>query len=250
MIPTKSPKEIQKMRDSCAIVAKAFKELEKHIKIGISTKELDAIAESFILSCGAKPSFKGYRGFPASSCISVNDVVIHGIPNAGRILKDGDIVSIDLGALKDDFHGDAARTFAVGNISKEAARLIDVTKECFFEGLRQARAGRRVGDISNAVQIHAERFGFSVVRNYTGHGIGRKLHEDPSIPNYGATGTGAILKAGYCLAIEPMINQGDFKTTLDADKWTVRTADGSLSAHYENTVLITHTDPEILTILQ
>jgi len=245
-IPIKNPKEIEKMRAAGRIVALTLVELEKHITIGITTKVLDELAEKFILSQDAKPNFKNYKGFPASSCISVNDTVIHGIPN-DYALQNGDIVSIDLGAVKDGYHGDAARTFTVGTVSKEAIRLIDTTKECFFEGLNQARAGRRVGDISAAIQLHAEKYGYSVVRNYCGHGIGKRLHEDPSIPNHGSFGTGALLKAGYTLAIEPMINFGSHHTIVANDKWTVKTQDGHLSAHYENTVLITHGDPEILT---
>ena len=246
-IPIKSAKDIEKVRGSCLIVAKTLKEVERHVAVGVTTAYLDKIIEDYIIGQGANPSFKKYKGFPASSCISVNDVVIHGIPG-GYTLNDGDIVSIDLGALKDGFHGDAARTFAVGNISKEAARLIDTTRECFYEGLKQVRVGRRVGDIANAIQVHAEKYGYGVVRNYAGHGIGRKLHEDPCIPNYGSAGTGAALKAGYCLAIEPMINQGTYKTVLSNDKWTVFTADGALSAHYENTVLVTNGEPEVLTV--
>jgi len=248
MIPIKSSQEIEKMRAVNRIVAHALSELEKYIAPGISAIELDRIAEEFVLKSGAKPNFKNYRGFPNSICLSVNDVVIHGIPD-GYILKDGDIVSIDMGAVKNGFHGDAARTFAVGNISKEAQNLIDVTRECFFEALKQARVGRRVGDISHAVQVHAEKNGFSVVRPFAGHGIGRHLHEDPSIPNYGAPHQGPLLKAGYTLAIEPMINQGTYAVRVEPDGWTVRTTDKKLSAHYENTVLITHSDPEVLTLL-
>ena len=245
----KSPKDIEKMRAVCRVVALTHAELKKYIRVGVSTGELDSIAHQFILSQGAKPNFYKYKGYPAASCISVNEVVIHGIPNE-RILKDGDIVSIDLGAVLNGFHGDMARTYPVGNISKEAKHLIKITKESFFEGLKQARAGRRVGDIGAAIQKHVEKFGYSVVRNYCGHGIGRKLHEDPSIPNYGKENTGAQLKSGYCLAIEPMINFGTQNVTIDTDGWTVRTADGKLSAHYENTILVTADEPEILTTIE
>jgi len=242
----KSSKDIEKMRAVCCIVAQTHAELKKHIKVGISTGELDKIAHEFILNSGAKPNFYKYRGYPAASCISINNVVIHGIPG-DTLLKNGDIVSIDLGAVLNGFHGDMARTYPVGDISKEAAHLIATTRESFFKGLAEARAGRRVGDIGAAIAAHVEKYGYSVVRNYCGHGIGRKLHEDPAIPNYGKPNTGAQLKAGYCLAIEPMINMGTHNVVIDPDGWTVRTTDGKLSAHYENTVLITNDDAEILT---
>ena len=249
MIPIKNQNEIEKMRIVNRLVALTHAELERHIKIGITTKELDIIARDFIISHGAKPNFYKYRGYPANSCISVNNVVIHGIPNE-KVLTDGDIVSVDLGAVLDGFHGDMARTYAVGSISREANSLMQVAKECFYEGLRECRVGRRVGDIGRNIQKHAEKNGFSVVRQFCGHGIGRRMHEDPSIPNYGASDSGAILKAGYCLAIEPMINEGSFNVKIEADGWTVKTTDGKLSAHYENVVLITNGEPEILTVVK
>ncbi|MCL2848226.1 MAG: type I methionyl aminopeptidase [Firmicutes bacterium] len=246
MIPIKSQKDIEKMRAVNRLVALTHAEIEKHIAVDVTTKELDKVAHDFIIKHGARPNFYKYRGYPASSCISVNEVVIHGIPSY-RTLADGDIVSVDLGAVLDGFHGDMARTYAVGSISNNAKSLIQVTKDCFYEGLKECRAGRRVGDISNAIQKHAEKFGYGVVRQFCGHGIGRRLHEDPAVANFGASGTGTLLKAGYCLAIEPMINEGSFNVTIDSDGWTVRTADGKLSAHYENVVLITNDEPEILT---
>ena len=247
MIPIKTQKEIQKMRAACRVVADTHEKVKAFIKPGITTAELDRIAEDFILSVGAKPNFKNYCKYPAATCISVNDVVIHGIPGA-YALQEGDLVSIDLGAVLDGWHGDAARTFAVGKVSSAAEKLLTVTRECFFEGIKQARSGRTIGDISHAVQTHAEKNGFSVVRTFCGHGIGRALHEEPQIPNYGVPGQGPRLQAGHVLAIEPMINLGGFAVTVDqTDGWTVRTRDGTLSAHYENTVLITQGEPEILT---
>ncbi|MCL2255237.1 MAG: type I methionyl aminopeptidase [Firmicutes bacterium] len=243
----KSEKEIQKMRVACQIVASAHKHIESYIKAGVTTEELDEILEKFIISQGAKPNFKGYRKYPKTACISVNDVVVHGIPSEKIILADGDIVSIDVGAVKDGYHGDAARTYAVGEITKEKQKLINVTKECFFKGMTEARAGRRVGDIGCAIQRHAESNGYSVVRSLTGHGIGKKLHEDPSIPNFGKAGTGTLLKNGMTLAIEPMINEGTFHVIFENDGWTCRTKDGKMSAHYEETILVTNGDAEILT---
>ena len=235
------------MRAASRIVADTLKHVEAFIKPGVTTGGLNKIAEDYILSRGAYPNFKNYFGYPAATCISVNDVVIHGIPDA-YALREGDIVSLDFGAVKDGYHGDAARTYPVGNVSKEAAKLMAVTRECFYEGLKQARAGRRVGDISRAIQARAEANGYSVVRAFCGHGIGKNLHEDPQIPNYGAPGQGPCLQAGFVLAIEPMVNAGGFEVTVDpVDKWTVRTKDGKLSAHYENTVLITNGGPEVLT---
>ncbi|MCL2061710.1 MAG: type I methionyl aminopeptidase [Firmicutes bacterium] len=245
MIPIKNAKEIAKMRAVNAIVAAAHRHIQGYLSAGITAKEIDTIVEDFILSQGAKPNFKNLYRYPAATCISINDAVIHGIPKAVA-LKDGDIVSLDFGAVLDGWHGDAARTYAIGSVSNSAQRLIEVAKECFYQGLAEARAGRRVGDISYAVQAHAEKNGCSIVRSYSGHGIGRRLHEEPAIPNYGAKGQGALLKRGMTLAIEPMINLGGFEVKVDADGWTVRTQDGFLSAHYENTVLITDGEPEIL----
>lgn len=246
MIYIKSSAEIAKMKVSGRIVYETLKEIEKHVKAGITTKELDQIAKEYILSQGAKPSFLGYSGYPASICASVNEEVIHGIPSR-RKLKDGDIISIDVGAVKDGYHGDAARTFAVGDISPEAKRLIDVTKQSFFEGLKYARHGERLGSIQATIQRHVESNGFGIVRNYCGHGIGKQMHESPEIPNYGTFGRGIRLAKGMTIAVEPMVNYGDYRTTVLDDDWTVVSLDGSLAAHYENTILITDGDPILLT---
>ena len=246
MIYIKSSTETAKMKISGKIVYGTLKEVEKHIKPGITTKELDEIANEYILSQGAKPSFKGYNGYPASICASVNEVVIHGIPS-DRTLKDGDIISIDVGAVKDGYHGDAARTFAVGSISSEAQRLIDVTKQSFFEGLKYARHGERLGSLQASIQKVVEDNGFGIVRNYCGHGIGRSMHEDPEIPNHGDFGRGIRLAKGMTIAVEPMVTYGSYHTTTLNDNWTVVSLDRSLAAHYENTILITDGDPILLT---
>lgn len=246
MIYIKSSTEIEKMRVSGRIVFETLKEVEKHIKAGVTTRELDQIAKEYILSQGAKPSFLGYNGYPASICASVNEVVIHGIPGPEK-LKEGDIISIDVGAVKDGYHGDAARTFAVGEISPEAKRLIDVTKQSFFEGLKYARHGERLGSIQASVQRHVEDNGFGIVRNYCGHGIGRQMHESPEIPNHGTFGRGIKLTKGMTIAVEPMVTYGSYHTTTLKDGWTVVSLDKSLSAHYENTILITDNDPVLLT---
>jgi methionyl aminopeptidase len=217
------------------------------IKPGMTTAELDRIAEDYILKCGAKPSFKGYYGFPASICTSLNCEVVHGIPSNKIILRDGDIISVDCGAILNGYNGDAARTFAVGNISKEAQKLIDVTKESFFQGVLNAKVGNKLTDISSRIQQYVEGFGYSVVRDYVGHGIGKQMHEDPEVPNYGKPGRGPKLLHGMVLAIEPMVNIGDYTVRVEANDWTVVTEDGSLSAHYENTVAILRDGPEILT---
>ena len=247
MITIKSAQQIEKMREACEITKAALDLLEKHIKPGISTAELDSIAHKFILSKGAKPNFLHYNGFPASICASVNDEVVHGIPRKNTILREGDIVSIDMGAVKNGFHGDAARTFAVGEISDEAKKLIEVTKQSFFEGAKYLKHGARLGDVSYAIQSYVEKHGFSVVRDLVGHGIGESLHEDPQVPNFGTAGRGIKLSAGMTLAIEPMVNRGVWQVEVLDDDWTVVTADGELSAHYENTVLITKDGYEILT---
>ena len=247
MISIKSTSEIKKMRDAGKVLIGTFKELEKHIQPGITTKELDKIAYDYILSQGAVPSFLNYNGFPASICASVNDVVIHGIPDNTR-LKDGDIISIDLGAVCSGYHSDAARTYPVGNISDEAKRLIAVTKQSFFEGMKYARHGERLFSVSAAIQDYVESNGYSVVRGYCGHGIGKQLHEDPEVPNYGSFGHGIRLCKGMTIAVEPMVNEGRFETKVLSDGWTVKTKDGSLACHYENTVLITDGMPEILTL--
>ena len=246
MIYVKSSAEIAKMKVSGRIVYDTLCEVEKHIQAGITTKELDQIARNYILSQGAKPSFLNYNGYPASICASVNEVVIHGIPSS-RKLKDGDIISIDVGAVKDGYHGDAARTFTVGNVDPEAKRLIDVTKQSFFEGLKFARHGERLGSVQAAIQKHVEENGFGIVRNYCGHGIGKAMHESPEIPNHGTAGRGIRLVKGMTIAVEPMVTYGSYATTVLSDGWTVVTMDGSLSAHYENTILITDGEPELLT---
>lgn len=256
MVTIKSKKEIELMKKACKVVALTYEELEKYIKPGISTYELDQIAEKTMRSLGAIPAEKGYdpgiRGipkFPASTCISINDEVIHGIPSKHRILKEGDIVSIDTVALKDGFNGDAARTFIVGETSKENKRLIEVTKQAFFEGIKYAKPGYRIGDISHAIGEYVHSQGFSVIREFQGHGIGKEMHEDPGIPNYGKAGRGLRLEPGMTLAIEPMVIQGKPNILELEDGWTIITEDGSMSAHYENTILITEKEPEILTIL-
>jgi len=252
MIVIKSEKEIELMKEPCRIVALALQKMEEAIKPGMTTKDLDKIAETVLKQEGAKPSFKGQQGFegskpyPAIICASVNNQVIHGIPD-GYVLKEGDIVSVDMGAYKNGYHGDAARTFAVGEVSEEAKKLIEVTKQSFFEGMKMAKAGNRVSDISHAVQAYAESFGFSVVRDFVGHGVGKELHEEPQVPNYGKPGRGPRLQKGMVIAVEPMINEGTFEIDILKNGWTVVTCDGKLSAHYENTILITDSEAEILT---
>ncbi|MBO5369439.1 MAG: type I methionyl aminopeptidase [Clostridia bacterium] len=246
MINIKSTSEIAKMRAAGKIVSGTFKELEKHIKPGITTKELDKIAFDYIKSQGAEPSFLGYCGYPASICASVNDTVIHGIPDA-TVLKEGDIISIDIGAVKDGYHGDAARTYPVGKISDEAKRLIEVTKQSFFEGLKYAKNGERLFSISATIQDYVESHGYNVIRNYCGHGIGKEMHESPEIPNHGVFGRGVRLAKGMTIAVEPMVNAGGFETKCLSDGWTVKSKDGSLACHYENTILITDGEPELLT---
>ena len=248
MIAVKSDRELEVMRKACQITAAARKLAGDMIRPGISTGEIDKAVHDFILSQGAKPSFLGYSGYPASVCISINDQVIHGIPDNKRKLKEGDIVSIDVGAYYRGFHGDCAATFPCGKVSEEAQKLIEVTRQSFFEGIRYARQGARVSDISHAVQAYAEQFGYGVVRQYVGHGVGENLHEEPEVPNYGAPGRGPRLIRGMTLAIEPMINLGTHEVRVLRDGWTVVTGDGKLSAHYENTVLITDGEPEILTV--
>lgn len=248
MITIKSAQQIEKMRASAKITRDALLLLEEHIKPGVTTAQLNKIAHDFILSKGAKPNFLHYNGFPGSICASINDEVVHGIPEKGRVLKEGDIISIDMGAVLDGFHSDAARTFPVGNISPEAQRLIDVTKQSFFEGVSTLKHGAKLGDLSYTIQSYVEDNGYSVVRDLVGHGIGRNLHEDPSVPNFGKAGRGVTLAAGMTLAIEPMVNAGGYEVSVLDNDWTVVTDDGSLSAHYENTVLITKDGYEILTL--
>ncbi|MDK2878596.1 MAG: methionyl aminopeptidase [Thermoanaerobacteraceae bacterium] len=247
MIILKSQREIEIMKKAGRIVALTLEKIKQALKPGITTGELDQIAEEFILSQGAYPTFKGYRGFPAAICTSINEEVVHGIPGL-RTLKDGDIISIDVGASIEGYNGDAARTFAVGNVTKEAMNLIEATRESFFQGLAFAKQGFRLSDISHAIQTYVEGRGYSVVRDYVGHGIGRKMHEDPQIPNYGLPHRGPRLKRGMTLAIEPMVNAGGYEVYTMENRWTVVTKDGSLSAHYENTIAITDSEPEILTL--
>ena len=249
MIVIKSGHELACMRQACKITAAARALAGEMVRPGVSTKAIDKAVHDYIVSQGAKPSFLGYHGFPASSCISVNSVVIHGIPS-GYVLKEGDIVSVDVGAYYKGFHGDCAATFPCGTISAEAQRLIDVTKQSFFEGIRLATKGHRVSDISHAIQTYVESNGFSVVRTFVGHGVGAQLHEEPEVPNFGNPGRGPRLLPGMTLAIEPMVNEGTYEVRVQKDGWTVLTTDGKLSAHYENTVLITDGEPEILTVTE
>ena len=248
MISIKSPREIELMRTAGRIVAETHELLRKAIRPGITTLELDAIAEEFIRKRGAIPAFKDYNGFPASICSSINEQVVHGIPGP-TALKDGDIIGIDIGAVYDGHYGDAARTYGIGSIDKETERLLKVTEESFFKGIEYALPGNRLSDISHSIQKHVESNGFSVVRDFVGHGIGRNMHEDPQIPNYGLPHKGPRLAAGMALAIEPMVNQGKYAVKVREDGWTVVTADGKPSAHYENTIVITNGKPEILTLL-
>jgi len=249
MIVIKNGQELQDMRKACKITAAARALAREMVRPGMTTEAIDKAVREFIVAQGAKPSFLGYRGFPASTCISVNNTVIHGIPG-GKVLQEGDIVSVDVGAYYKGFHGDCAATFPCGAISAEAQRLINVTKQSFFEGIRFAKRGYRVSDISHAVQAHVESNGFSVVRAFVGHGVGAQLHEEPEVPNFGNPGRGPRLLPGMTLAIEPMVNEGVHDIRVLKDGWTVVTADGKLSAHYENTVLITDGEPEILTVAE
>ena len=247
MIQLKNSAQLKQMRVAGRITAEALLVAEEHIKPGISTKLLDSVIHDYIVKCGAKPSFLGYGGFPGSACISINDEVIHGIPSKKRILQEGDIVKVDVGAFIDGFHGDSARTFPVGKVSEEAMRLIEATKESFERGYAQVTAGLRVGDIGAAVEACAKEHGFSVVRRYVGHGVGHELHESPEVPNFGTPGRGARLYPGMVIAIEPMVNAGVPEVRELPDGGTVKTADGKLSAHYENTVALTDEGPIILT---
>ena len=249
MIAVKNERELSLMRQACKITAAARALAGEMVRPGVSTKEIDKAVHDYIVSQGAKPSFLNYNGFPASACISVNATVIHGIPG-GYILKEGDIVSIDVGAVYKGFHGDCAATYACGAISTEAQKLIDVTQQSFFEGMKFAKMGNRVQDISHAIQTYVESNGFSVVRSFVGHGVGRQLHEEPEVPNFGKPGRGPRLVRGMTIAVEPMVNAGTHEVRILKDGWTVLTADGKLSAHYENTVLITDGEPEILTVTE
>ncbi len=244
----KSARELEIMKAAGEIVALTFEKLKEVIKPGITTKELDRIAEKFIRNNKGIPAFLGYNGYPASICASINEEVVHGIPD-NRVLNDGDIVGIDIGVVYEGYCGDAARTFEIGNVPAKARRLIEITKESFFKGISMAVEGKRVQDISNAIQTFVESNGYSVVRDLVGHGIGKNMHEDPQVPNYGRAGKGPRLKAGLTLAVEPMVNEGGFHVKTLSDGWTVVTLDGSLSAHYENTIAITTGEPKILTMV-
>lgn len=245
-VTIKSEREIGLMREAGRILAITHEEMEKALKPGVSTWEINRLGEEIIRSYGCVPSFKNYRGYPAAVCILVNDEVVHGIPNKHRILREGDIVSLDAGVIYKGYHSDAARTHGVGEISKSASQLIEVTKQCFFEGIKYAKKGNHLNDISLAIQTYAESFGYGVVRDLVGHGIGSHLHEDPEVPNFARRRKGIKLQPGMTLAVEPMINAGRFDVRWLDDEWTVITKDGSLSAHYENTILITEGAPEIL----
>lgn len=249
-VTIKSKSEIELMRESCRMLAIMHDELAKIIVPGISTYEIDRKGEEIIRNFGCIPNFKNYNGYPASICVSVNEEVVHGIPSKNRILKEGDIVSLDAGMIYKGYHSDAARTYGVGKVSDQAQKLMDVTKQCFFEGIKYAKAGNHLFDISNAIDAYATKNGCGVVRDLVGHGIGTSLHEDPQIPNYAQKKKGIRLQPGMTLAIEPMITNGTWEVEFLDDDWTVVTADGSLAAHYENTVLITDGEPEILTLLK
>ena len=249
MIIIKNGHDLDAMRQACRITAAARALAGEMVRPGITTQAIDKAVHDFIVAQGAKPSFLGYHGFPASTCISVNSTVVHGIPN-DYVLKDGDIVTVDVGAYYKGFHGDCAATYPCGTVSAEAKKLIAVTKQSFFEGIRFATRGHRVSDISHAIQTYVESNGFSVVRSFVGHGVGAQLHEDPEVPNFGAPGRGPRLLPGMTLAIEPMVNAGTYDVRVLKDGWTTVTADGKLSAQYENTVLITDGEPEILTVTE
>ncbi len=248
MISSKSPREIELMRRAGEIVALAHQAVSEMIRPGVTTKMVDQTVEKTILANDATPSFKGYNGFPAATCCSVNDTLVHGFPSS-YVLKDGDIISVDIGACYKGYHGDSAWTYAVGNISKEAQHLMEVTKNSLYEGLKFAKAGNHLTDISHAIGEYVYSFGYSIPYDYSGHGIGSHLHEDPAIPNFGPAGHGILLKEGMTLAIEPMVHRGKPYTKVLNDEWTVKTKDGSLAAHYEHTVLITKDGCEILTTL-
>ena len=250
MVQIKNSEQLACMRKAGRITGEAILAAREYIKEGVSTKQLDTVIRNYIEKCGAKPSFLGYGGFPGSACISINNEVIHGIPSAKRFLKEGDIVKIDVGAYIGGFHGDSANTFGVGKISEEAEKLIAVTRESFFRGVKMAAKGKRVGDIGSEICGYAEGFGYGVVRKFVGHGIGHDLHEDPEIPNFGTAGRGVRLYPGMTIAIEPMINVGTRDVKVLDDGWTVITADGSLSAHYEHTVAITDGEPILLTYVE
>ena len=247
MVHVKSEKEIELMREPCRIVRDTLAFVGEKIHAGMTTKELDVLIERFIRSEGANPSCLGYGGFPASACISINEMVVHGIPD-DRVIRDGDIVSVDIVADKNGYHGDACRTFCIGAVKPEVEKLVKVTEECFFKGIENLRAGTPLFDIGYRIQKHAEAHGYGVVRSYTGHGIGKEMHEDPSVPNHGRMGTGMRLRAGTVLCIEPMIAMGDWRVRLLDDGWGAVTADGKPASHYENTVVVREDGVEILTL--
>ncbi len=249
MIIKKSREEIEKMREAGRIVAGVLDMLEEHARPGVRTEKLDGLAEEYIRERRGTPSFLGYRGFPASVCTSINDVVVHGIPGKTR-LREGDIIGVDVGVILDGYQADAARTYAVGQIDATARRLMETTRESLYAGITECRPGRRLGDISNAIQRTVEGGGFSVVVQFLGHGIGKEMHEEPQIPNFGPPGRGPLLEAGMTFALEPMVNEGAYEVEVDdEDGWTVRTLDGTLSAHFEHTVAVTEDGPDILTLL-
>ncbi|MDY5483164.1 MAG: type I methionyl aminopeptidase [Clostridium sp.] len=248
-VTIKSSREIELMREAGRILAKTHEELEKSLKPGMSTWDIDRIGEEIIRSYGCIPSFKNYNGYPASICVSVNDEVVHGIPHKKHYIQEGDIVSLDAGVIYKGYHSDAARTHGIGEISDEARKLIDVTRQSFFEGIKFAKPGNHLNDISSAIQKYAESFGYGVVRDLVGHGIGSHLHEDPEVPNFARKRKGILLQPGMTLAVEPMISAGSYEVAWMDDDWTVVTEDGSLSAHYENTILITENGPEILSLI-
>ena len=248
MITIKTDAEIALMRESGRLTKNVLDLIGREIRVGMTTKDLDKIAYDYIKSCGATPSFLGYSGYPASICASIDEMVVHGIPSDKAVIKDGQIVSVDVGVIYNGWHGDAARTFMVGNVSEEKKKLVKVTEECFFKAIENLHDGSPLGDIGYKVQTHAESNGFSVVRALVGHGIGREMHEDPSVPNYGRKGTGIRLKKGMAIAIEPMINAGVYQVDFLSDGWSVVTRDRKPSAHYENTIVITDNGVEILTL--
>ena len=247
-VTIKSPREIELMREAGRILAKTHEELAKNLRPGMSTWDIDHMGEEIIRSYGCIPSFKNYNGYPASICVSVNDEVVHGIPHKEHFLDEGDIVSLDAGVIYKGYHSDAARTYGIGEIDDDAKKLIEVTRQSFFEGIKFAKAGNHLNDISAAIQKYAESFGFGVVRDLVGHGIGSHLHEDPEIPNFARKGKGILLQPGMTLAIEPMITEGSYEVVWLDDDWTVMTEDGGWAAHYENTILITENEPEILSL--
>ena len=248
MVTVKTAQEIELMRKANLIVRDTLNLLEEKIKPGMTTRQLDKIAHDYIKKCNAVPSFLGYEGYPASICVSIDEEVVHGIPSSERYIEEGQIVSVDIGSIYKGYNGDAARTFMIGNVSEEKRRLVEVTKQSFFEGVRILKEGVRLGDLGHAIQSYAESYGFSVVRALVGHGIGTDMHEDPEVPNYGRPGHGLRLKANMTIAVEPMINAGTFDVVMLDDGWTVVTADGKPSAHYENTIAITEDGVDILSL--